>query len=435
MTLAHHPGAMIPGPMIPGLCRDCGTITTVPGRTCGTCGSARIVSHPELFELTLAHVDCDAFFASVEKRDRPELADRPVIVGGGTRGVVSTACYIARLHGVHSAMPMFQALRACPDAVVIRPDLARYAAVARQIRAIMHGLTPLVQVLSIDEAAMDLSGTAALHGAAPAVVLTRFARQVEAEIGITVSIGLATNRMLAKIAAGQDKPRGFAILGRDGAATLAREPVGLLPGVGPVMERRLRAAGITLIGQLAALGPDLALRRLGSDGPDLVARAQGRDRRVIDTVRTAKSVSAETTFQTDLADPAALQQHLWRLAERLAQRLREKQLSAGGVVLKLKTARFASCTRNARLLVPTILPELLFDAACKLLAAETDGTAFRLIGIGAHPLLPGSAADRGDLADPEMPRRVAAQRAIDALRARFGNHVIGRGRGLDTRLK
>src|SRR5947199_4567099 len=212
---------------MPSLCRDCFRAT--PSTPCAHCGSRRVVTHPDLYRLPIAHIDCDAFYASVEKRDRPELAGLPVIVGGGVRGVVTTACYIARLYGIHSAQPMFKALKLCPDAVVIRPDFAKYSATARQIRALMTELTPLVQPLSIDEAVMDLSGTEALHGAPPASVLARFAHRVEDEVGVTVSIGLAANRMLAKIAAARDKPRGFAVLGAEAATVLARESVGILP--------------------------------------------------------------------------------------------------------------------------------------------------------------------------------------------------------------
>ncbi len=386
--------------------------------------------HPELFTLAIAHVDCDAFFASVEKRRRPELADRPVIVGGGTRGVVTTACYVARLSGVHSAMPMFKARELCPDAVVIRPDMAAYAAAARQMRAMMARLTPLVQPLSIDEAALDLSGTEALHGTPPAAVLARFAREVEAEMGVTVSIGLSRNRLLAKLAAGRDKPRGFAVLGREAAQALAGEPAGILPGVGPAQERRLAKLGITQVGQLQALNPRQARRLLGDDGPSLVSRALGEDARRVDPVGVAKSISAETTFSTDLTEQAALERHLWHLSERLALRLREKDVSAVGVVLKLKTARFASRTRAARLPRPTALPDTLFEAARSLLTREVDGTAYRLIGIGASGLASLRDADAGDLADPDAGRRRARQGAIDQLRARFGAAVIGRGRGL-----
>ena len=375
---------------MPALCRDCALETD--GRTCRACGSRRVVQHPDLFELAIAHVDCDAFYASVEKRDRPELAGRPVIIGGGTRGVVTTACYIARLYGVHSAQPMFKALKLCPDAVIIRPDFTKYSLAARAIRALMGELTPLMQPLSIDEAVLDLSGTAALHAAPPAAVLARFAQRVEAEIGITVSIGLAANRLLAKIAAGRDKPRGFSVLGRDAAAVLASEPVALLPGVGPVLERKLHARGITHLAHLQALDDRTARDRLGDDGPALVARARGEDVRLVHTDHASKSVSAETTFDTDIADRAGLERHLWRMAEKLGRRLREQDLAAGGVVLKLKTAGFASRTRNARLSGPTQLPEMLFAAARALLHRETDGTAFRLIGIGANPLLPAAGA-------------------------------------------
>ncbi len=414
---------------MPAVCRDCSAVVEA-GTTCPDCRGTRIISHPELFALTIAHIDCDAFYASVEKRDRPELAARPVIVGGGVRGVVTAACYVARLYGVRSAMPMFKALKACPDAVVIRPDFAKYAAASRQVHALMGALTPLLQPLSIDEAVLDLAGTQALHGALPAVVLARFARTVEREVGITVSIGLAANRLLAKIAAGRDKPRGFAVIGAaEAASLLAPEPVRLLPGIGPVQARKLEALGIARIGQWQVLAEHDAQRRLGVDGPALVRRARGEDSRGVDPTRETKSISAETTFDSDLSQVVPLERHLWRLAEKLARRLRENQLAAAGVVLKLKTARFSIRTRAARLPSPTVLPDRLFSAARDLLLREATGTAFRLIGIGASPLVPRSEADRGDLADAATPRLAAAQAAIDSLRERYGAAAIGRGRG------
>jgi DNA polymerase-4 len=414
---------------MPALCRDC---TNDPGEraVCPACGGRRIVRHEALYRLHIAHVDCDAFYASIEKRDRPELATRPVIVGGGVRGVVSTACYIARLRGVRSAMPMFKALAACPDAVVIKPDFTKYTEAARRIRALMNELTPLVQPLSIDEAALDLSGTESLHQAPPAAVLARFALAVERQVGVTVSIGLSANRLLAKIAAGRDKPRGFCVIGDEAASLLAGEPVRLLPGIGPVQARKLERMGITRLAHLQALDDRTARQRLGEDGPALVRRARGEDARLVRPDRETRSISAETTFDTDLADAAALERHLWRLSEKLATRLKAADLAAGGVVLKLKTADFALRTRTRRLHGPTALPDTLFAAARELLAHELDGTAFRLIGIGAQPLTPAAAADQPDLADPGAPRRVAAQRAIDALRQRFGAGAILRGRGL-----
>ena len=414
-----------------GLCRDCCAEVAGAVASCPTCRGRRLVRHAELFRLSVAHVDCDAFYASVEKRDRPELAARPVIVGGGRRGVVSAACYVARTRGVRSAMPMFKALAACPDAVVIKPDMAKYVAVARQIRGLMEALTPLLQPLSIDEAVMDLRGTEALHRAPPAIVLARFAQDVERAVGVTISIGLAPNRLLAKLTAERDKPRGFAVLGAGEARDwLAPQPVTLLPGVGPALARRLEAAGFTRLGQLGALEAREAARRFGEDGPGLAARARGEDSRPVDPSRETRSISAETTFEADITALDALERPLWRMCEKLGRRLREKELAAAGVVLKLKTAGFALRTRNARLPSPTTLPETLFAAARPLLAREADGTAFRLIGIGAQPLAPAAEADRGDLADPDAPRRAARWQAVEALRARFGEDAVVQGRGL-----
>lgn len=415
---------------MPALCRDCDHLAPDPPPRCPACGGRRILSHPELLTLSVAHIDCDAFYASIEKRDRPELLTRPVIVGGGRRGVVSAACYLARTRGVRSAMPMFKALAACPDAVVIKPDMAKYAAVAREVRARMEALTPLVQPLSIDEAVLDLSGTEALHRAPPAVVLARFARQVEQEIRITVSIGLAPNRLLGKLAAERDKPRGFAVIGSEAPRLLAGEPVTILPGVGPALARKLHAAGFTRLGQLAALDAREAARRFGEDGPSLAARARGEDARRVTPEREAKSVSAETTFEADLRTPAELERPLWRLCEKLGRRLAEKDLAAAGIVLKLKTAGFETRTRNTRLARPTRLPETLFAAARPLLAKEATGTAFRLIGIGAQPLAPGAEADRPDLADPDAGRRVAKWQAVEKLRARFGAAAVVSGRAV-----
>ncbi|MCF3945118.1 DNA polymerase IV [Acidiphilium sp. AL] len=408
------------------LCRDCDAIfpKTAP---CPRCGGTRLVSHPELASLAVAHIDCDAFFASVEKRDRPELRDRPVIVGGGARGVVAACCYIARLSGVRSAMPMFKALKLCPDATVIRPDLGKYAAAARQIRDLMNALTPLVQPLSIDEAALDLTGTEALHGAPPAAVLSRFARMVEREVGVTISIGLAPNRLLGKLATERDKPRGFAVLGTDAAAILAPEPVGILPGIGPGLARKLGEIGITRIGQLAALDSRTARARLGEDGPALAARARGEDARVVDPTRSAKSISAETTFAEGIADPARLARELWPLCEKLGRRLRAENFAAAGLTLKLKTARFQTHTRAVPLASPTQLPETMFEAAKPVLLRAADGTAFRLIGIGASRLAGADQADRGDLVDQETPRRAARQQALDKLREKFGADIIRRG--------
>jgi DNA polymerase-4 len=414
---------------MPTLCRSCDVISDGPTRLCGSCGSRLSVSHPELLTLAIAHVDCDAFYASVEKRDRPELAAKPLIVGGGQRGVVTTACYIARLSGVRSAMPMFKATKLCPEAVIIKPDMAKYVAESRRIRALMRDLTPLVEPLSIDEAALDLSGTEALHRAAPAVMLARLARRVETEIGVTISIGLGPNRLLAKLAAERDKPRGFSVMGSEAKTLLAPEPISLLPGMGPAATARLAALGLTRIGQLQALDTTTALRLLGEDGPALTRRARGEDSRRVEPLRDTKSVSAETTFARDLSTLHDLERVLWRITERLATRLRAGGWAAGGVTLKLKTGGHALRTRSLRLPSPTALPDLLFAAGQGMLAREVDGTFFRLLGLGAQPLRPAAEADPVDLADPDSGRRVARQHAVDKLRDRFGATIIGRGRG------
>jgi DNA polymerase-4 len=411
---------------MPAFCRDCDM--AVSTAACPRCGSVRIVRHAELFSLTIGHIDCDAFFASIEKRDHPEWRDLPVIVGGGTRGVVSTCCYVARLYGVRSAMPMFKARKLCPQAIVVPPDMRKYAAASRQIRAMMEALTPLMKMQSIDEAVLDLAGTETLHQAPPAIVLNRLARRVEVEIGITISIGLGPNRLLAKLAAERGKPRGFYVFGAEAAGILAPEPVGILPGIGPAQVRRLDALGITTVGQLAALD-ERAAHRLGEEGSALVARARGEDTRPVNPERESKSISAETTFATDLRDLAAMETELWRLCEKLGHRLQAEHQAAAGLVLKLKTAQFQTITRSQRLPNPTQLPETIFETARALLSREATGTAFRLIGIGAAPLADEAMADKGDLADTQTPRRRARQSAIDSLRARFGDSAIRRGRG------
>ena len=239
--------------------------------------------HPALPALTLAHIDCDAFYATVEKRDNPDIADKPVIIGGGKRGVVSAACYISRTFGVRSAMPMFKALALCPSAIVIRPDMAKYVRVGREVRHAMQALTPLVEPLSIDEAFLDLAGTQRVHGMIPAKVLARFAREVERDIGITVSVGLSCNKFLAKIASDLDKPRGFAALDQDEArAMLADKPVGFIFGVGPATQERLSQRGFRTIADLQRADEIELMKQFATEGRRLWRLARGiDDRRVV----------------------------------------------------------------------------------------------------------------------------------------------------------
>jgi len=382
------------------LCRDCGSLAAIEAATerCRNCGSTRLVHHAELGELAIAHIDCDAFYASVEKRDRPELAERPVIVGGRERGVVLACCYVARLYGVRSAMPMFKALEACPDATVIPPDMAKYRVVGREVRQLMEGLTGLVEPLSIDEAFLDLGAEARLVEGPPARALALLARRVEREIGVTVSIGLSYNKFLAKLASDLDKPRGYAVIGRgEAVAFLASRPVGLLWGVGPALQRRLAGDGITRIGQLQEMKEAELVGRYGSIGRRLYRFARGEDQRRIEPNAPTKSISAETTFRHDLSRLEDLDQEIRPLCEHVAERLRRSGLAAGGVALKLKTADFKLRTRARRLTDPTQLAETLYRAALQLLVGEIDGTEFRLIGVGAENLAEARLADPPDL--------------------------------------
>ncbi|MCZ6523686.1 MAG: DNA polymerase IV [Alphaproteobacteria bacterium] len=419
--------------MSEALCRDCGARVPAPAgrQRCPRCASPRLLSHPELSSLALAHVDCDAFYAAVEKRDHPEIAHRPVIVGGGRRGVVSAACYVARTFGVHSAMPMFKALKACPDAVVLRPNMEKYAAVGREVRALMLELTPLVEPLALDEAFLDLSGTERLHRRGPAEILARLARDVEDQVGITVSIGLSYNKFLAKVASDLDKPRGFAVIGRaEARAFLASQPVSLIWGVGAALRKRLEADGFDTIAQLARTAEDDLVARYGAIGRRLARFARGQDERRVDPNAPAKSISAETTFDRDIRELDELEAILWRLSEKVAARLKRRDLAGRSLTLKLKTAGFRLRTRSRRLEHPSQLAEVFYQGARTLLAAEADGTAFRLIGVGVGTLVSGAEADPPDLLDPGATRRAEVERAIDAVRARHGARAIGKGRGV-----
>ncbi|MET0596750.1 MAG: DNA polymerase IV [Mesorhizobium sp.] len=412
-----------------GFCRDCLRPQEFPAMRCRGCGSPRLTKHAELYDLRLAHVDCDAFYAAVEKRDNPALKDRPVIVGGGKRGVVSTACYIARIKGVRSAMPMFKALEACPEAVVISPDMEKYVRVGRQVRAMMQALTPLVEPLSIDEAFLNLSGTERLHGRPPALTLAEFARDVERELGITVSVGLSYCKFLAKVASDMSKPRGFSVIGEaEARAFLADQPVTLIWGVGKAFAQTLERDGIRRIGQLQRIDRGELARRYGSMGDRLFHLSRGLDQRAVEPAQEAKSVSAETTFDVDLGEAADLVPILRSLSEKVSTRLKKAGLAGGTVVLKLKTSDFRIRTRNRQLASPTRLADRIFHTGLDMLARETDGTTrFRLLGIGVSDLSAGDAADPPDLVDVHAAKRAKAEGAIDALRDRFGRRAVETG--------
>ncbi|WP_375789640.1 DNA polymerase IV [Bradyrhizobium sp. Pha-3] len=411
------------GPL--SFCRDCLGDLDIKVKRCSHCGSPRLVRHRTLPALALAHIDCDAFYATVEKRDNPEIADRPVIIGGGKRGVVSAACYIARTYGVRSAMPMFKALELCPDATVIPPDMAKYVRVGREVRQAMQALTPLVEPLSIDEAFLDLAGTQRVHGMIPAKVLAKFARDVERDIGITVSVGLSCNKFLAKIASDLDKPRGFATLDQDEAREmLASKPVGFIYGVGPATQEKLVQRGFRVIADLQRADENELMKQFASEGRRLWRLARGIDDRNVVPDRGAKTISSETTFETDIRDFAILEKLLWKLSEKTSARLKSSDLSGCTITLKLKTADFRQRTRSQSIQTPTQLAAKIFAVTREMLVKEIDGTAFRLMGAGVSALRPGSQANDSDMLDR---RSAHAERAIDNLRKKFGNAAVIRG--------
>jgi len=416
---------------MPAFCRQCFT-DTASAKRCPACGSPRILSHPELYDLSIAHMDCDAFYASVEKRENPELADKPVIVGGGKRGVVSTCCYVARIRGVHSAMPMFQALKVCPDAVVIKPRMSLYAEVSKQIRKMMDDLSPSIEPLSLDEAFIDLTGTERLHGHPPAVMLAKLTKRMKDELGITGSIGLSHNKFLAKIASDQDKPRGFAVIGRvETQEFLSQQKVGIIWGVGTATRASLERAGIRTIADLLRWDQTDLIARFGSMGERLWHLARGQDKRRVSAHAPVKSISNETTFFEDTSDPDLLDGHIWRLAENVADRAKAKSQAGRVVTLKLKTADFKTLTRRITLPDATQSADRIYRTARSLFDQTGNRGPFRLIGVGISQIVSESEADRApDLLDPDSGKRIQVEKATDAIRKKFGSEAILKGRSL-----
>ena len=413
------------------LCRDCFHMFDF-GVRCEKCGSPRVVAHSELNNLSIAHMDCDAFYASVEKRDNPDLIDKPVIIGGGHRGVVSTACYIARIRGVRSAMPMFQARKLCPDAVVLKPRMAVYAEVSKKIRKMMEDLTPAIEPLSLDEAFMDLSGTTRLHGAPPAVMLAKLVNRMKTELGVTGSIGLSHNKFLAKIASDQDKPNGFFVIGQsDTQSFLADKPIGLIWGVGRATQESLEKAGIRTISDLLRWDKLDLTSRFGTTGARLWHLARGQDRRRVMQHTPIKSISNETTLFEDVADRDLLDGHLWRMCEKVSDRAKARELAGRVVILKLKTSKHQIITRRMTLRDATQLADTVYRETRAMLDQIAVGTAYRLIGAGLSDLCSQSQAERsGDLLDPNAEKRMGAERARDAIRKKFGTDAIIKGRAL-----
>ena len=415
----------------PGFCRDCLIELNIKTQLirCSNCSSPRLLRHSEIHKLSIAHIDCDAFYASVEKRDNPELEAKPLIIGGGRRGVVSTCCYIARTYGVYSAMPMFKANELCPEAIILAPNIKKYLSVSKDIKKIFDELTPVVEPLSIDEAFLDLSGTEKLHGMSPAKVLNKATKRIEHEIGITASIGLSYNKFLAKLASDLNKPNGFSVIGKKEAKRfLSTQPITKIWGVGKVLNKKMGRGGITQIGQLQKMDLNKLVRDYGIMGERLYYFSRGDDRRNVIPIQKVKSVSNETTLDGDIANYKALKKHLWQLCEKLSARLKQKHLSAKTVTLKLKTSNFRSISRSVSISSPTQMAEILYTQGKFLLKPECSGLKYRLIGIGVSKFSNDQDADMPDLIDPVMDNKIKTEKAMDRIRDRFGSHIINKGR-------
>ena len=413
------------------LCRDC-LSTADHIERCLECGSPRVLHHPELFDLSIAHMDCDAFYASVEKRDHPELIDKPLLIGGGRRGVVSTACYVARIRGVKSAMPMFQALKLCPDAVIVKPRMALYTEVSKEIRKMMDELTPSVEPLSLDEAFIDLSGTQKLHGLPPAVMLVKLTNRMRDELGLTGSIGLSHNKFLAKIASDLDKPRGFSVIGKsDTESFLRNKPVRLIWGVGKAMQKSLEAAGIRSFNDLLRWERKDLNAKFGKMGDRLWNLARGKDTRAVDGRQAMKSISNETTFFEDTSEPDLLYGHLWRMCEKVSARAKAKGLAGRVATLKMKTNTHRLITKRVTLRDATQLADTLYHSLSALLDQLEKGQSYRLLGSGLSDLCPEKEAELSpDLLNIQASQRGKAERASDVIREKFGPTSIIKGRSL-----
>jgi DNA polymerase-4 len=388
-----------------------------------------LITHAELNSLSIAHIDCDSFYASIEKRDNPELKNKPVIVGGGTRGVVAACCYISRIRGVHSAMPMYKALEACPDAVVVSPNMEKYKAVSLEIKCLMHDTTPIIESLSIDEAFLDLAGTEKLHGCSPAKTLVKLIKRIEEKSGITVSVGLSYNKFLAKTASDIDKPRGFTVIGKgDALDFLSTRTVGSIWGIGKSMQNRLEHDGIFTINQLRVIPENDLTKRYGVIGKHLSELSQGIDSRPIRPGRKAKSISTEITFSRNVSSLNELLQKLWPLCEKISNQLKNKNLVAGTITIKLKTSTFQLVTRSHTLRRPTQLAERIYQEAKILLEPESNKAFYRLIGIGITQLSTNKEADQLELINISTEEIGKIESTIDLVRKKFGNDAIHKGR-------
>ena len=416
---------------IVSVCRECFKTFNIKKEFCDKCYSVNIISNDEIEDLNIAHVDCDAFYASIEKRDNPNYKNNPLIIGGGKRGVVATACYIARTKGVKSAMPMFKALKLCPEAIIIRPNMQKYKIASYKINKLMKEMTPLVEPLSLDEAFLDLSGTSRLHKKIPAVLLAELSKKIIKEVGISVSIGLSYNKFLAKICSDIDKPRGFSIINKEEAPNyLQDKPVELLWGVGKTLKHKLNNDGIKTIGQIKEMKLNEVITKYGAIGSHIYKLSNAEDDRVIKPFRKVKSISHETTFEKDTNDEVFLKKTLWDLCEKVSNRSKNKGLGGNTINLKIKTKNFKLISRSITIDEPTQIAEIIFQAAKLLLLREINTNKFRLLGVGLSNLKEAEICDLYDLINIDSNKDKKIEFAMDSIRSRFGINLIKKGRSI-----
>ena len=416
---------------IVSVCRECFKTFIIKKEFCDKCYSVNIISNDEIENLNIAHVDCDAFYASIEKRDNPNYKNNPLIIGGGKRGVVATACYIARTKGVKSAMPMYKALKLCPEAIIIKPNIQKYKKASDKINKLMKEMTPLVEPLSLDEAFLDLSGTTRLHKKIPAVLLAELSKKIIEEVGISVSIGLSYNKFLAKICSDIDKPRGFSIINKEEAPNyLQDKPVELLWGVGKTLKHKLNNDGIKTIGQIKEMKLNEVISKYGAIGSHIFKLSNAEDNRIIKPFRKVKSISHETTFEKDTNDQDFLKKTLWSLCEKVSNRSKNKGLGGNTINLKIKTKDFKLISRSITIDEPTQIAEIIFQAAKLLLLREINTNKFRLLGVGLSNLKEAEICDLYDLINIDSNRDKKIEFAMDSIRDRFGTNLIKKGRSI-----
>ncbi len=416
-------------------CRDCEKPIGSKVNSCPKCYSRRIFSHQEADTLGIAHLDCDAFFASVEKRDKPELASQPVLIGGNSpRSVVATACYIARAFGARSAMSMTEAKRLCPHAVIIAPRFSAYACEDKKIRKMMHELTPLVEPVSIDEAYLDLRGTRRIHNGPPVQILMKLQNKIERELGLGVSIGLSHNRFLAKIASDLDKPRGFSVIGEaETLEFLGSKPPTILKGVGPAFGSRLHRDGLYTLGQIREIPERELMQKYGESGLRLSQLSRGIGSSNIHPESKRKSVSCETTFEQNISKEKPLEKILWQLCEKVSEQAKQKGYAGYTLTLRLKTADHRRITRSITIDHPVQLADTLFRELRPKLKKEIGMMSFRLLGVGISSLITvpeGFVEPVSDLLESSREKRARTELAMDKTRAKFGNDAIIKGRSL-----